>query len=119
MELVLIVGMIGFGLFGSAVSTFVRTAANESLEPNVVYIIVRGTSAAIVIFLAVKGGISIFIKGDSQLNPYSLFFTCLIGAVYSERVWDWAKSELEAKFSKANEVEETAQQSSTNTSTTP
>jgi hypothetical protein len=104
MALVLIVGMLGFGLFGSAVSTFVRT----NLDPDndgiidVTGVIVRGASAAIVIFLAVKGGISVFIQGDSELNPYSIFLTCLIGAVYSERVWVWAKEQLEGKFPASN-----------------
>ena len=27
-----------------------------------------------------------------------MFFTCLVGAVYSERIWEWAKEKLTSKL---------------------
>jgi hypothetical protein len=103
MALVLIVGMLGFGLFGSVISTFVKEAKEPSEKDGVIIkdvtgVIIRGVSAAIVIFLGVKGGLAIFSTGESEPNPYALFFTCLVGAVYSEKIWDWAKEKLSNNF---------------------
>jgi hypothetical protein len=105
MALVLIVGMLGFGLFGAVISTFVRETSNtEEYNKDAVIIkdipgvIIRGISAAIVIFLGVKGGLAIFSSGEGEPNPYALFFTCLVGAVYSERIWEWAKEKLSASL---------------------
>jgi len=105
MALVLIVGMLGFGLFGAVISTFVRETSNtEEYNKDAVIIkdipgvIIRGISAAIVIFLGVKGGLAIFSSGEGEPNPYALFFTCLVGAVYSERIWEWAKEKLSSSL---------------------
>ncbi len=105
MALVLIVGMLGFGLFGAVISTFVRETSNtEEYNKDAVIIkdipgvIIRGVSAAIVIFLGVKGGLAVFSTGEGEPNPYALFFTCLVGAVYSERIWEWAKEKLTSKL---------------------
>jgi hypothetical protein len=101
MALVLIVGMLGFGLFGAVISTFVKegkTLPDDKKEGVIINditgVIIRGVSAAIVIFLGVKGGLAIFSSGEGDPNPYALFFTCLVGAVYSERIWEWAKEKL-------------------------
>lgn len=99
-SLALIVGMIGFGLLGSAVSTFVRESrehkrqAGEPLVEDLAGVILRGVSAAIVVFLAVKGGLTVFSVGEGDPNPYILLFTCLVGAVFSERVWAWAREKI-------------------------
>ena len=105
MALVLIVGMLGFGLFGAVISTFVKEARDVNKTPNqgviindITGVIIRGISAAIVIFLAVKGGLAIFSSGEGEPNPYTLFFTCLVGAVYSERIWEWAKEKLSSNL---------------------
>lgn len=103
MALVLIVGMLGFGLFGAVISTFVKEAKEPVDKDGVIIrditgVIVRGVSAAVVIFLAVKGGLAIFSSGEGEPNPYALFFTCLIGAVYSEKIWEWAKEKLGNNF---------------------
>lgn len=93
--LTLITGMLGFGLLGSAIATFVRARAALPAQPSVVAeisrVAIRGVSAAIVIFLAAKGGLSILANGESEPNPYVLFFGCLVGAVFSEDVWVWAR----------------------------
>jgi hypothetical protein len=82
----LLVGLVGFGLFGTLVSSFVRPGASTDLMGAVC----RGTSAAIVVFLAAYGGIAIVAQSQSDPNPYLVFVTCLVGAVFSEEVWKWA-----------------------------
>jgi hypothetical protein len=107
-ELALITGMFGFGLLGSAVVTFVRPrsavspaqAAFNTVAGEVASIVARGLSAAIVVFLAVKGGLAIFTSGETEPNAYVLFFTCLVGAVFSENVWEWARKRLSEQLPK-------------------
>jgi len=108
MALVLIVGMIGFGLFGATISTFVKEKVAKKnkhgyIITDITGVVVRGTSAAIVIFLAVKGGLSVFAQNNTDPNPYALFFTCLVGAVYSERIWEWAKQKMTETLAKSGE----------------
>jgi hypothetical protein len=130
MALVLIVGMLGFGLFGAVISTFVRETSNtEEYNKDAVIIkdipgvIIRGISAAIVIFLGVKGGLAIFSSGEGEPNPYALFFTCLVGAVYSEKIWEWAKEKLSSSLKtptkQAPVVEETPTPSDSDDSALP
>lgn len=103
LPLALVVGLFGFGLLGSACSTFVREQAKKSSTGVLVYdlpgVVIRGLSAAIVVFLAVEGGLAIFATGTAQPNPYVLLLTCLIGSVFSEDVWDWAHEQLRERLS--------------------
>lgn len=96
--LTLITGMLGFGLLGSAISTFVRTGEDRiqqsAFTGEIASMVIRGLSAAVVVFLSVKGGLAIFSTGDSEPNAYVLFFTCLVGAVFSEDVWRWARGKF-------------------------
>lgn len=96
-DLALITGLLGFGLLGSAVSTFVRQRAKRQADGPLVGdlagVVIRGLSAAVVVFLAVMGGLAIF-SNASEPNPYVLLLTCLIGAVFSEDVWNWARRRL-------------------------
>jgi hypothetical protein len=100
LPLALIVGLIGFGLLGSACSTFVREqggrkrTAGEPLVADLGGVIIRGASAAVVVFLAVVGGLTIFGGDTSDPNPYILLLTCLVAAVFSERVWEWARERV-------------------------
>lgn len=97
LPLTLITGMLGFGLLGSAIATFVRggTARGQvSLTAEVTSVLVRGLSAAVVVFLGVKGGLAIFSSGDNEPNAYVVFLTCLVGAVFSEDVWTWARKKF-------------------------
>lgn len=97
MALALITGMLGFGLFGAAISTIVRerAAGNPGTDARIGDVVIKGLSAAIVVFLAVEGGLAVFTTTRSQEpNAYVLFFTCLVGAVFSENVWSWAQSRL-------------------------
>jgi hypothetical protein len=100
-DLILLVGMFGFGMLGAAISSFVnirrKIERKDPLVDNLYIVIIRGFSAAIVIFLATKGGIAIVNNGANNPNPHVLFLACLVGAVYSERIWEWAKKQLALK----------------------
>jgi hypothetical protein len=102
--LALVVGMLGFGVLGAAISSFVRERAREPspemtpLAYDVPRMLMKGTSAAIVLFLGVEGGLAVFAGKDAQPNPYVLFFACFSAAVFSERVWDWAQNKLVSEF---------------------
>ncbi len=67
LDLALITGMLGFGLFGAAISTFVRKRALAKLEDKTPVadlggVIIRGLSAAMVVFLAALGWVGYFLK---------------------------------------------------------
>lgn len=90
-----IVGMLGFGLLGSAISSLVRRKSiklnqGKPIVEDLGIFVIRGATAAVVVFLSVKGGLAIFTSGNGEPNPYVLLFTCLIGAVFSEDVWQRA-----------------------------
>ncbi|MCC6569734.1 MAG: hypothetical protein IT315_10905 [Anaerolineales bacterium] len=93
-----IVGMLGFGLLGSAVSSLIRRGNkrnfNEPLVNDLAAVIIRGATAAVVVFLAVKGGLAIFTTGANDPNSYVLLLTCLVAAVFSEDVWREAHKRL-------------------------
>lgn len=106
LELVLITGMLGFGLLGAAAYSFVRhqqdTGPGLTTHPLVkdpLSIIISGVSAAIVIFLAVKGGLAVFSVGTAEVNPYALFFTCIAAAVFNETAWRWASTRFSNSLS--------------------
>lgn len=99
LALTLITGMLGFGLLGASVASFVRAQlpnpAQTPAKAEAWEVIIRGVSAALVIFLAVKGGLAIFGSSTQEPNPYMLFLTCLVGAVFSDDVWAWARQRLQ------------------------
>jgi hypothetical protein len=101
LPLTLIAGMIGFGLLGAAISAFVRRPGNafeHAVLGDVSGVVIRGISAALVVFLSVKGSLAIFSTGDQEPDPYVLFFACLVGAVFSEDVWLWARGKFLGSF---------------------
>jgi hypothetical protein len=123
--LTLITGMLGFGLLGSVISTFVRSGTSKegvSLTSEIISVLVRGLSAAVVVFLAVKGGLAVFSSADAEPNAYVVFFTCLIGAVFSEDVWKWAHEKfldnLSAKPDSARQPQSMAETISRRSDTT-
>lgn len=94
MPLALITGLIGFGLFGALISTFVRTPAGQTPQLDIFGVVSRGVSAALVVFLAAYGGIAIVSQSGTDPNPYVVFVTCLVGAVFGDDVWLWAKDKF-------------------------
>lgn len=101
--LILIIGMLGFGLFGAIISSVVREYSQrqpgQPIVSDITSAVIRGLSAAVVVFLSVKGGLAVFTTEEVEPNAYVLFFTCLVGAVFSEKIWEWAKEKLGEKFS--------------------
>ena len=105
LDLSLITGLIGFGLLGSACSSFVR----ERLEPSeklsinplvqdLPKVIVIGLSAAILAFLAVMGGLAVFFSSSNNPNPYALLLSCLVAAAFGEDVWQWAREKMKKQI---------------------
>jgi hypothetical protein len=96
----LVVGLFGFGLLGAISSNFIRQkvsatdSSNFDYVPDLQIVLISGFSSALVVFLAVKGSIVILGAKDSNVNPYLLFFLCLVAAVYNEEIWRWAKEKL-------------------------
>ena len=90
--------MLGVGLVGCIVSTFVRQqrtrGVNDPWVSDVFPVVVRGFTAAVVVYLAVEGGLNVFGTDSNQPNPYVLLFACLVGAVFSEDVWVRARKQL-------------------------
>src|SRR5262249_9987033 len=72
LPLTVIVGMIGFGLLGSVISTFVRErSARRGDAPPVTDLlsaVIRGFSAAIVVYLSVEGGLGILSSATTDIN---------------------------------------------------
>ena len=109
LSLVCIVGLIGFGLLGAAASTIIRERGTQRLSKTPLVsdlpsVIVRGVTAAVVVFLAVKGGLAIFALQTPDPNPYVLLLTCLVAAVFSEPVWEAAGSYLEDLISRSKKT---------------
>lgn len=95
----LIVGMIGFGVFGATISHIIleTTDPGKPVQFNSIdylKLLVRGFSAAIVIYLATKGGLLVVSGTEASLNAYIIFFLCFIASVFSEVVWNWVKEKL-------------------------
>lgn len=99
--LVIIVGLIGFGLLGAGGSTFIkekRSKENKVLINDLAGVLIKGFTAAIVIFLGVQGGLAILTTKSDNLNAYALFFVCFVAAVFSDNAWDWAKKRFSDDF---------------------
>jgi hypothetical protein len=91
MPLALITGLVGFGLLGALVSRSVRAPTDDTATLDFFGIVSRGVSAAVVVFLAAYGGLTIFSQTTPDPNPFVVFLTCLVGAVFGDDVWSWAK----------------------------
>lgn len=109
LDLVLLIGMLGFGLLGAAISSFQITPKPTATAQSYISIIedfktkpiitnfwatlARGFSAAILIYLATKGGIAILTSNlSADPNGYILLLLCFISAVFSEKVWNLVKT---------------------------
>jgi hypothetical protein len=106
LPLALITGLLGFGLLGSACSSFVRERISETIQKregsplvqDLSKVIIIGLSAAILAFLSVMGGLAVFFSSGTNPNPYALLLACLIAAAFGEDVWRWARNQLEEKL---------------------
>jgi hypothetical protein len=115
-QLAQIAGMLGFGLFGAALSAFRwREKSAASGMEEVAVVVISGFSATLVIFLAVNGGLAVLTEQASKPDSYVLFFACFVGAVYSQDVWAWARGRLGETFGNTPKAEPTDQTSVTNT----
>jgi hypothetical protein len=94
-DIALMTGLLGFGLFGAVSASFIRPSTNGSRMTSTVF--VRGMSAAILVYLAVIGGLAVFSR-EAIPNPYAVYFACLVAAVFSEDVWKWAEQRQQASF---------------------
>ncbi|MHC5748388.1 MAG: hypothetical protein ACYTXT_42395, partial [Nostoc sp.] len=110
LSLALITGLLGFGLLGSACSSFVRERLETGQEqPSVPLVkdlpkvIIIGLSAAILAFLAVMGGLAVFFSTGSNPNPYALLLACLVAAAFGENVWQWARGKLQENLKESND----------------
>lgn len=102
LNLAIIVGLFGFGFIGSLSSTFIREQAANNTNPqegiiidDIIGVVLRGTTAAVVVYLAGQGGLAIFAETGSRPNPHALLLICLVGAVFSEMIWEWARKQLQ------------------------
>jgi hypothetical protein len=100
--LTLITGLLGCGLLGSVVSTLLarrmlsKSAAAHPPLPHLELagVLIRGVTAALVVFLAAKGGLAMISSNGEEPNSHILLLLCLLSAVYSEQVWSWAESKF-------------------------
>jgi hypothetical protein len=109
-QLALIIGMLGAGLLGSAVASFVRTQGQRQTEGDLVSVVVRGVTAAIVTFLALQGGLSTIVASNganTTPNPHLLLLICFVAAVYSEQVWSAALQRLMKQLGPGPEASKT------------
>lgn len=102
-DLALITGLLGFGFFGAISTTFIRQIAASGGGPIaasawIVPALIRGVAAAMLVFLAVLGGISVFAESNPPVNAYAVFLACFIAAVFSEDVWEWARRRQQEQF---------------------
>lgn len=112
-ELVLLMGMFGFGLLGASLLSFqqinengdfIKALKTKPLIINFGNVLARGFGAALVIYLATKGGLAIFSAGTTtDANGYILLLTCFIGAVFSEKVWNRIRKSLYPDDENAND----------------
>lgn len=105
LELALIVGLVGFGVLGAAVSRFVREQRQRReshlLVEDLTGVMLRGVVAAVLVFLTTKSGLGIYDTGGNGAqisNPYLVLLLCLVAGVYSEVVWAWAQQFIDKQF---------------------
>jgi hypothetical protein len=121
LPLVLITGLLGFGLVGAACSTFIRNVrtrgAGEPFVLNLASVVIRGSSAAVLIFLAVYGGLAVFASGNTNPNPYVVMFACLAAAVFSDDAWTWGEQQFRSRLSGGGDRDPTSTTATTTMTT--
>jgi hypothetical protein len=85
LQLTIVVGMLGAGLLGATVGSVLN---NGNTQTAFGPLILRGFTAAIVLFLGIEGGLSVIsATAAEQPNAYVLIGSCLVAAAYSEQAW--------------------------------
>ena len=102
LPLVIIIGLVGFSLLGATVSRVVRLGAADGLAgldvSDLMRVVAGGVTAAMLVFLAAYGGLAVLGETEADPNPYVIFAFCLVGAIFSERVWLWAEDSILARI---------------------
>jgi len=108
--LVVIVGLVGFGFLGAAGASFIkehnrRRTKGGPLVENLADVLIKGFTAALVVFLGMQGGLALLANNDQATpNNNLIFFLALVAAVFSDTAWDWARQRFERTINnKSNE----------------
>lgn len=93
LELVTIIGMLGFGLVGASASRVVRRdrlsdGTRAPVGDNIANTLLSGVSGALATYLLVKAGLAVASADGAAPNPYLLLVTCFVAAVYWEDAWE-------------------------------
>ena len=109
LDVVMVVGMLGFGLLGAGLSRIVRRQLKDAVGPptvrrwmprtpehlpivdDVPSILFQGLGATLVVFLAGVGGIGALSASNPTLDPYVVMLGCFTASVFSEDVWKSAQ----------------------------
>ncbi|HAA18172.1 MAG TPA: hypothetical protein DCP28_05120, partial [Cytophagales bacterium] len=103
--LVMIIGMVGFGLLGAASGSFIRDSDRRRTQggpfvEDLPGVLIKGFTASMVIFLGIQGSLAVLGNGGEPPDSNLLFFMALVGAVFSDRAWDWARQKFEETLNK-------------------
>jgi hypothetical protein len=102
LPLVIIVGLVGFSLLGATVSRVVRAGTGAGFAgfsaSDLLMVVAGGVAAAMVVFLASYGGLAVIGDSRTDPDPYVVFIACLIGAVFSEDVWNAARTRFQDRL---------------------
>lgn len=102
--LAIIIGLIGFGLLGATGSTFIKEKKAKRVDnlliENLPSVLIKGFTAAIIIFLGVKGTLTVLTNNSNSTEPnaYALFFLAFVASVYSDKAWAWAEEKFVSDF---------------------
>lgn len=62
------------------------------------------------VYLSIKGGLSLITTSNSdKINPCVILFVCFISAVFSDNIWEWAKTKLVVGAGSADQLVAAAQ----------
>jgi hypothetical protein len=90
-------GMLGAGLVGSIIALMrFHPEAGEDFEA--VQLFGKNFVTAILLYLVVKGGLIVVSTNNTDPNTYFLLALCLIGTVFSDAIWSWARIRLTELF---------------------